>query len=134
MRKLFAFVVVLLLSLSAFPQTTRHFTFHYAFSVRNLQPGQKLEVWFPQAHSDQFQDVKIISVTGDLPLKTTRDSKYGNTIYYAVAPTPRKTNTPSTCNTTSSAMSASASHATVHSPNSLRPRRKKRTPISRPTS
>jgi transglutaminase-like putative cysteine protease len=90
MRKLFAFIVVLLLSLSAFPQTTRHFTFHYSFSVRNLQPGQKLEVWFPQAHSDQFQDARVISVTADLPLKTTRDSKYGNTIYYAVAPNTAK--------------------------------------------
>ena len=30
--------------------------------------------------------MKIVSVTGDLPLKTTRDAKYGNTIYHAVAP------------------------------------------------
>ncbi len=86
MRKLFPFAFALLLSLSAFAQPTRHFTFHYAFAVRNIQPGQKLEIWFPEAHSDQFQDVKIVSVTADLPLKTTRDPRYGNTIYHAVAP------------------------------------------------
>src|SRR5450755_3187684 len=86
MRKLFFFIFALLLSLSAFAQQTRHFTFHYAFSVRNVQPGEKLEIWFPEAHSDQFQDVKIVSVTGDLPLTTTRDPRYGNTIYHAVAP------------------------------------------------
>ncbi len=86
MRKLFLFVLAILLSLSAFAQQSRHFTFQYAFSVKNVQPGQKIEIWFPQAHSDQFQDVKIVSVTGDLPLKTSRDTKYGNTIYHAVAP------------------------------------------------
>ena len=86
MRKLFLFAFAVLLSLSALAQQSRHFTFHYAFTVRNVQPGQKLEIWFPQAHSDQFQDVKIVSVTGDLPLKTTRDAKYGNTMYHAVAP------------------------------------------------
>jgi hypothetical protein len=84
MRKLFLLAFALLLSLSAFTQTTRHFTLRYAFSVRNVQPGEKLEIWFPQAYSDQFQDVKIVSVTGDLPLTTTRDAKYGNTIYHAV--------------------------------------------------
>jgi hypothetical protein len=85
MRELFLFVFVLL-SLSAVAQQSRHFTFHYAFSVRNVQPGQKIEIWFPEAHSDQFQDMKIVSVTGDLPLKASRDAKYGNTIYHAVAP------------------------------------------------
>ena len=118
MRKLFLLASALLLSLSAFAQTTRHFTLRYAFSVRNVQPGEKLEIWFPQAHSDQFQDVKIVSVTGDLPLTTTRDAKYGNTIYHAVTPRPLKTSTPSMCNTTSSAANASASRATASSPNS----------------
>jgi transglutaminase-like putative cysteine protease len=86
MRKLFPFAFAVLLSLSAVAQQSRHFTFHYAFTVGNVQPGQKLEIWFPEARSDQFQDVKITSVTADLPLKTARDPKYGNTIYHAVAP------------------------------------------------
>ena len=34
MRKLFLFAFVVLLSLSAFAQQSRHFTFHYAFSVQ----------------------------------------------------------------------------------------------------
>jgi hypothetical protein len=76
---------VLLLSLSAVAQQSRHFTFHYGFTVRGIQPGQKIAIWFPRAHSDQFQDVKILSVKGDLPLKKTREAKYGNTIFYVVA-------------------------------------------------
>ena len=86
MRKTSLFFFVLLLSLSALAQQSRHFTFHYAFSVRNVPSGQKIEIWFPQAHSDQFQSVKILSVKGDLPLKKTRESKYGNTIFHALAP------------------------------------------------
>jgi hypothetical protein len=86
MRKTFLFFFVLLTSLSALAQQSRHFTFHYAFAVRNVPPGQKIEIWFPQAHSDQFQQVKIISVKGDLPLKKTREAKYGNTIFHAVSP------------------------------------------------
>lgn len=86
MRKTSLFFFVLMLSLSALAQQSRHFTFHYAFTVRNVPPGQKIEIWFPQAHSDQFQQIKIISAKGDLPLKKTRESKYGNTIFHAIAP------------------------------------------------
>ncbi len=85
MRKIFLSSLVLLLSLSAFAQHSRHFTFHYAFSVRNIQPGQKIEIWFPRASSDQFQDVKIVSVTDDLPLDKTHESKCRNTIFHAIA-------------------------------------------------
>jgi hypothetical protein len=88
MRKTFALMFAL--SLSAFAQQSRHFTFHYAFTVGNVQPGQKIEIWFPQAHADDFQDVKIVSATGDLPLEKTRDSKYGNTIFGRRCPASRK--------------------------------------------
>jgi len=74
------------LSFSALAQQTRHFAFHYAFTVRNVPTGQKIEIWFPQAHSDQFQTVKIVSLKGDLPLKKTSESRYGNTIFHAIAP------------------------------------------------
>ena len=67
-RPSFVLVAMLLLSASAFCQQSRHFIFHYSFSVRNVPPGQKLEVWFPQAHSDPFQEVTIVQATGDLPL------------------------------------------------------------------
>src|SRR2546425_8778202 len=85
MRKTHLFSFVLLLSLSAFAQQNRHFIFHYAFSVRGIQQGQKIEIWFPQAHSDQFQDVKIVSVTGDFPLEKTRERTYGNALFHVVA-------------------------------------------------
>jgi transglutaminase-like putative cysteine protease len=67
----------------AFPQDSRHFTFHYSFTVKNLPAGKKVRIWIPAAQSDAYQEVKIVSAQGDLPLKKTSESKYGNQIYYA---------------------------------------------------
>src|ERR1700735_1671879 len=72
------FVVV---SLAA--QDSRHFTFHYSFTVKNLSAGEKVRVWIPAAQSDSYQEVRIVSAKGDRPLKKTSESKYGNQIYYA---------------------------------------------------
>jgi len=72
-----------LVALSAAAQDSRHFTFHYAFTVKNLPAGRNVRVWIPVAQSDAYQEVKIISTQEDLPLKKTRESKYGNQIYYA---------------------------------------------------
>jgi transglutaminase-like putative cysteine protease len=71
------------LALSAQSQDSRHFTSQYAFTVRNLPAGKKVRIWIPAAQSDVYQEVKIISAKGDLPLKKTVESKYGNQIYYA---------------------------------------------------
>jgi transglutaminase-like putative cysteine protease len=75
--------VFLVLTLSACAQESRHFTFHYAFTVRNLSAGKKVRIWIPAAQSDAYQEVKIVSAQGDLPMKKTVESKYGNQIYYA---------------------------------------------------
>ncbi|MGA7219579.1 MAG: transglutaminase-like domain-containing protein [Candidatus Sulfotelmatobacter sp.] len=75
----FAFV------LCVFGQDSRHFTFHYAFTVRNIPEGEKVRIWIPAAESDDYQEVRILSANGDLPLKKTRDPKYGNQIYFAEA-------------------------------------------------
>src|SRR5690349_12435451 len=75
----FAFVIASIAS----AQSSRHFTFHYAFTVKDVPEGQKIRVWFPAAHSDDFQDVKITSAKGDLPLKRTKEARFGNEIYYA---------------------------------------------------
>jgi transglutaminase-like putative cysteine protease len=83
MRKILASVFFFLLTLPAFSQESRHFTFHYAFTVKNLPAGQKVRVWIPTAQSDTYQEVKIVSATGDLPLNHTRESKYGDEIYFA---------------------------------------------------
>ena len=64
-------------------QAVRQFTFHYGFTVKNVPAAQRVRVWFPAAHSDEYQDVRIISAKGDLPLKKTRESRFGNEIYYA---------------------------------------------------
>ena len=77
---LFTFLVF---TLAAFAQDARHFTFHYAFTVKNLPSGKNVRVWIPEAHSDAWQEVKIVSDKGDLPMKKTRESKYGNEILYA---------------------------------------------------
>ncbi len=79
------FFPLCLLVLSGFgsAQATRHFTFHYGFTVKDVASGQKIRIWFPAAHSDAWQEVKVLSATGDMPLKKTRESKNGNELYYA---------------------------------------------------
>jgi len=73
----------LALASSALTQDSRHFTFHYAFTVRNLPAGKRVRIWIPAAQSDAYQEVKIISAQGDLPLKKTSESRFGNQIYFA---------------------------------------------------
>ncbi len=83
-RKLVCISAVLLfLNSAALPQSSRHFTFRYAFTVQSVPEGQRVRVWFPAARSDAYQDVKVISATGDLPLKQTKESRFGNEIYFA---------------------------------------------------
>ena len=83
LRKLCGLLSLLVLGLTAPGQDSRHFTFHYAFTVKNLPAGQKVRIWIPASHSDAYQEVKVISAKGDLPLKRTRESRYGNEIYVA---------------------------------------------------
>jgi transglutaminase-like putative cysteine protease len=86
LRKL-CVLLSLLVSFSLFvsAQESRHFVFHYAFTIKNLPAGKNVRVWIPAAQSDAYQEVKILSATGDLPLNKTRESKYGNEIFYAEA-------------------------------------------------
>src|SRR5262252_1974951 len=78
--------VLLLASASSQSGTQeRHFTFHYAFTVRNTHPGEPLRVWIPLARSDEFQTVKMVSKKGDLPLRQTEENEYGNQLLYAAA-------------------------------------------------
>jgi transglutaminase-like putative cysteine protease len=83
LRKLCVFLPLLAFTFGAFAQETRHFTFHYGFTVKNLPAGKKIRVWIPAAQADAFQDVKVLSIKGDLPLKQTREAKHGNEIFYA---------------------------------------------------
>lgn len=85
LRRICALLSLFVLTLSAFSQKSRHFTFHYAFTVKNLSAGKNIRIWIPAAQSDAYQDVKVISAKGDLPLRRTRESGYGNQIYFAVA-------------------------------------------------
>ena len=83
LRKICVLSSLFFVVLSLAAQDSRHFTFHYSFTVKNLSAGEQVRVWIPAAQSDSYQEVKIISAKGDLPLKKTSESKYGNQIYYA---------------------------------------------------
>ena len=82
LRKLWLPLLLATVSLAS-AQETRHFTFHYGFTVKNVAAGERVRVWIPAAHSDDFQEVKVISANGDLKLKKTRESRFGNEMYYA---------------------------------------------------
>src|SRR6266478_5643416 len=75
--------IVLAYASHASAQATRHFTFHYSFTIKDVPAGEKVRVWFPAAQSDPYQEVRVLSATGDLNLKKTRESRFGNEIYYA---------------------------------------------------
>jgi transglutaminase-like putative cysteine protease len=83
LRKICVLSSLFFVVLSLAAQDSRHFTFHYSFTVKNLSAGDQVRVWIPAAQSDSYQEVRIISAKGDLPLKKTSESKYGNQIYYA---------------------------------------------------
>ena len=81
LRKLW--LPLVLLSVSVAPaQEIRHFAFQYGFTVKDVPAGARVRVWIPAAHSDEFQEVKAL-VNGDLGLKKTHESRFGNEMYYA---------------------------------------------------
>lgn len=78
-------LLLFLLPAGAQSQQSRHFVFEYSFTVRVSEPGKPLDVWFPMAHSDLFQQVKVVSVVSDLPLEQKNEREYGNRMFYAHA-------------------------------------------------
>ena len=82
LRKLWLPLLLATVSLAS-GQETRHLTFHYGFTVKNVPAGERVRIWIPAAHSDEFQEVKVISAAGDLGLKKTHESRFGNEMYYA---------------------------------------------------
>ena len=83
LRKISVSLFLLTLCVPVFAQESRHFTFHYAFTVKNVPVGKRVRLWIPAAQSNEYQEVKIVSAKGDLPLKRTREAMFGNEIYYA---------------------------------------------------
>ena len=88
-RKVPLFLLLLYTSFGV-AQQTRHLTFHYGFTVKDVPAGRKIRLWFPAAHSDVFQTVKVNSATGDLSLKKTHESKFENEMYYAENSNPKQ--------------------------------------------
>jgi transglutaminase-like putative cysteine protease len=85
MLRKFGFPLLFLVSFAGLvsAQEVRHFTFHYGFTVRNIPAGERVRIWIPAAGPNDFQEVRVVSVTGDLPLKRTHESKYGNQMFFA---------------------------------------------------
>lgn len=83
MRKICVFASLFVLVSLSFSQQSRHFTFRYGFTVKNLPAGKHVRIWIPAAQTDPFQEITVIATRGDLPLKSTRESKFGNTMYFA---------------------------------------------------
>jgi transglutaminase superfamily protein len=83
LRKYWIAVLLLLMAVGAKAQSSRHFTFHYDFTVQNVPQGEPLRVWIPQATSDDWQTVKLVSVSGDLPLHRTQEQVRGNHMFFA---------------------------------------------------
>ena len=79
-------LLLLFSSLPTVAQNERHFTFHYAFMVKNVGAGERVRVWIPLAHSDAFQNVSVVSKDGDLPLKKVLQPQFGNEVLYAETP------------------------------------------------
>ena len=73
-RKLCVLLPLFALAVFSFAQDSRHLTFHYGLTVKNLPAGKKVRIWIPAAQSDAYQEVKIVSAKGDLPVKKTRES------------------------------------------------------------
>ena len=89
-------------------QDSRHFTFHYAFTVKNLPRNKRFASGFPLRIPIAFQEVRIVSAKGDLPLKKFDETKDGNeTLLRANLKSPLSPNCTSTWNTTSFAGSGS---------------------------
>jgi transglutaminase-like putative cysteine protease len=65
------------------PPRERHFVFNYAFTVKEVKPGERVRIWIPLAQSDEYQDVRVLAKSGDLPLKEVRQPEFGNVILYA---------------------------------------------------
>jgi transglutaminase-like putative cysteine protease len=91
MLRKFAFAVIVCLAFNviSLAQGARHFVFHYGFTVQSVAPDQRVRVWFPAAHSDEYQQVRVISAKADLPLRKTRESRFGNEIYFAETSKPK---------------------------------------------
>lgn len=84
LRRISVVSLFVLFSVCAFAQSkSRHFELNYSFTVRVTDPGKPLDIWFPIAHSNEYQQVKITSQNGDLPLKETTEPEYGNKMFYA---------------------------------------------------
>jgi transglutaminase-like putative cysteine protease len=64
--------------------TSREFDFTYRVSLPNLPASANLlRIWIPVATTNRNQEVKLLKVSGTVPLRITREPEYGNRIAFA---------------------------------------------------
>jgi Transglutaminase-like superfamily len=71
---------------------SRKFDFTCSVSLTNLPKNiRSLRIWIPVATSNQHQTIKLLSVTGTVPLHITHETQYGDRMAYAAIQHPRFT-------------------------------------------
>ena len=66
------------------PAASREFNFTYSISVPRLPKNSRdLRIWIPVATSNPHQSVKLLRMSGTVPLRITRESEYGDSMAYA---------------------------------------------------
>jgi len=66
------------------PVPSREFDFTYSVSLPNLPAhANSLSIWIPVATTNRHQEVRLLKVSGTVPLRITRESEYGNRMAFA---------------------------------------------------
>ena len=62
----------------------REFDFTYGVSLPHLAANAKsFRIWIPVATTTRNQEVRLLNVSGTIPLRITRESEYGNRMAFA---------------------------------------------------
>lgn len=81
------------LKASVRPVPSREFDFTYSVSLPTLPTNTKsLRIWIPVATTNRHQKVRLLKVSGTVPLRITRESQYGDSMAYAEVRHPGFTN------------------------------------------
>jgi hypothetical protein len=55
LRKLWLLLFLVAFAGLVSAQEARHFTFHYAFTVKNVPAGERVRIWIPAPEPNDFQ-------------------------------------------------------------------------------
>src|SRR5689334_7195234 len=67
-----------------FSPRVRSFRFTYSFTVKDIPAGTKrVRVWIPVPQTDIHQTVHVLAVKAPVKTQMTKESGYGNRMFYA---------------------------------------------------